>query len=129
MIKHPIPQTEWKKFGINAPEDAEKFRALYLPFVQLMQIMSHDNYKVVIDKTGHPDFTDLALLKSISLYSKILMALGRPGSPGAGPLNGFRATEIVNTYLVNFFNKYLKNKPAELLDGDKKVYPEVDIKR
>lgn len=106
-FKEPIPQAEWKNFGIKSPEDEKNFRALYLPFVQFMQIMSCDNYKIVIDKTGHPDFTDLALLKNSSLYSKILRTFGRPGTPGAGRANGFRVTEIVNNYLVNFFDKYL----------------------
>ena len=49
------------------------------------------------------------------------------GDPG--PMNGYRSTKIVNAYVLNFFDKYLKNNPSELLDDNNKKYPEVDLPR
>ncbi|EKD23389.1 MAG: hypothetical protein ACD_82C00074G0002 [uncultured bacterium] len=53
------------------------------------------------------------------------MRRGLFGGFGVGDIDGFRATEIVNAYLGSFFDKYLKGKPSELLDGKSKKYSEV----
>lgn len=37
--------------------------------------------------------------------------------------------EIVRAYVVAFFDKYLKNREAPLLDNVRKVFPEVDVDR
>ncbi len=68
-----------------------------------------DNYGVVkIEGTRHYDFSDLPL------FSPIAPQLGLKG-----PLNGQRVTEIVNTYLIDFFEMTLRGKPSELFDGSR----------
>ncbi|HNE02910.1 MAG TPA: hypothetical protein PLT08_00215, partial [Anaerolineales bacterium] len=54
----------------------------------------------------HYDFSDLPL------FSPIAPQLGLKG-----PLNGKRVTEIVNSYLIDFFEMTLKNKPSELFSN------------
>lgn len=61
---------------------------------------------ISIDGTMHYDFSDLPLLSPIA-----------PQLGLKGPLNGRRVTEIVNSYLVDFFEMTLNGKPSELFDG------------
>lgn len=44
-------------------------------------------------------------------------------------IDSMRAITIVNAYLLNFFDKYLKNKPSPLLDSDEKLFTEVEKKK
>ena len=43
----------------------------------------------------------------------------------AGPINAQRAFDIVNVYSQAFFDQHLEDRPAALLDGPSKQYPEV----
>lgn len=63
-----------------------------------------DSFGVIgIEGTKHFDFSDLPLLSPIA-----------PQLGLKGPLNGARVTEIVNTYLVDFFEMTLQNKASDL---------------
>jgi predicted dienelactone hydrolase len=64
--------------------------------------------------TRHYDFSDLPLL------SPIASQLGLKG-----PLSGLRVTEIVNSYLLDFFEMTLNHSPSELFDGSFDDYSEV----
>ena len=68
---------------------------------------------IAIHGTSHYDFSDLPMLSPIT-----------PQLGLKGPLNGERVTEIVNDYLISFFEATLKNQPTDLLDGPPE-YPEV----
>jgi dienelactone hydrolase len=87
----------------------------------LMDATGHNMYKITIQDTNHNAFSDMALIKEACLLSRPLQHLG------AGPLNGYRATKIVNSYLVSFFDKYLKDMAASSLDSDQSKYPEVEM--
>ncbi|NWF65318.1 MAG: hypothetical protein HXY38_13550 [Chloroflexi bacterium] len=69
---------------------------------------------IQIDGTKHFDFSDLPL------FSPIAPQLGLKG-----PLNGARVTEIVNAYLIDFFNLTLRGQESTLLNGNFNNYPEV----
>ena len=77
---------------------------------------------------GHIDLTDNALLIKYAapVFSRPLIKLVFVGPFGYGSIDGLRVTEIVNAYLVNFFNKYLKGQSSVLLNGVGKVYTEVE---
>lgn len=68
---------------------------------------------ITIQGTSHYDFSDLPMLSPIA-----------PQLGLKGPLNGRRVTEIVEDYLISFFESTLKTQPTDLLDGLPK-YPEV----
>jgi hypothetical protein len=59
----------------------------------------------------------------------IQFRLGLKSDFGVGSIDAYRVTTIVNHHLVQFFDKYLRHKPSELLDGNNKPYPEVEIRR
>jgi predicted dienelactone hydrolase len=71
---------------------------------------------ICINDTKHYDFTDLPL------FSPIASQLGLKG-----PLNGKRVTEIVNTYLIEFFEMSLNNKPSTLFEGGFDDFNEVRV--
>lgn len=60
---------------------------------------------ITITGTKHYDFSDLPLLSPIA-----------PQLGLKGPLNGKRVTEIVDAYLVDFFELTLKGIPSDLFD-------------
>jgi len=127
MVKtyeRPWTKDDWNKFRLGSLDEEKKFRATYLPaFKKFAQSKNHDFYTLVLDGADHMDFCDTTLQKQSALLARFL------GNFGAGYINGFRLTEIVNAYLVNFFDKYLKEQPSELLDGNCKGYEEVKIKQ
>lgn len=77
-----------------------------------------DSYgAIVINGTRHYDFSDLPLLSPIA-----------PQLGLKGPLKGARAVEIVNAYLLDFFEMTLKSNPSLLFDGEFANFPEVKLK-
>lgn len=118
---------DWKKNKINSQEEANKFKSSYLPaFEKLTKSNESDVYTFVLKGTEHMAFCDYAIFKHIP--SRIFVKLGLAGDMRVGSIDGFRATEIINAYLVSFFDKYLKGKSSQLLDGKSKKYPEVETK-
>ncbi|EGG37032.1 alpha/beta hydrolase family protein [Paenibacillus sp. HGF5] len=68
-----------------------------------------------IEGAGHYNFTDL------QLYSPLTRLTGMTGS-----MNGSRGAEIVNAYVLEFFNQHLRGmEESKLLTGPSEEYPEV----
>jgi hypothetical protein len=67
-----------------------------------------------IEGTTHYDFSDLPLLSPLT-----------PQLGLKGPINGQRVTEIVNDYLVSFFEMTLKEKASDLFDPENRKYEEI----
>lgn len=72
---------------------------------------------IVINGTKHFDFSDLPLLSPIA-----------PQLGLKGPLNGKRVTEIVDSYLLGFFEMTLNNKSSKLFDGSFDDFSEVKVR-
>jgi uncharacterized repeat protein (TIGR03803 family) len=77
-------------------------------------------YWVKLISTIHESFSDFDLVADST-------ALGSAfGTPMSGQfLAPFRVSQIVRTYLLSFFNKFLKGEDDHLLDGPSPAYPEV----
>jgi predicted dienelactone hydrolase len=75
-------------------------------FNQFQPNLSNSKGAISIDGTKHYDFSDLPLLSPIA-----------PQLGLKGPLNGKRVTEIVDAYLIDFFEMTLNNKPSTLFSG------------
>ena len=82
-------------------------------FKQFYSNLDPATHVIYIQGTAHYDFSDLPLLSPIA-----------PQLGLKGPLNGKRVTEIVDDYLISFFEMTLKDQPTDLFDGPSK-YPEV----
>ncbi len=87
-------------------------------FNQFYPNVSDSRGAISIDGTKHYDFSDLPLLSPIA-----------PQLGLKGPLNGKVVIKIVNSYLLNFFEMTLDNKPSQLFDGTFSTYQEVKIRK
>jgi hypothetical protein len=76
-------------------------------------------YMVNVNGFESSSYTDLSLWVSGDSEG---LALGLWGST-----NGLRAIQIVNTYMLAFFDKYLRGIDTPLLDGPSPDYPEVSL--
>lgn len=73
-------------------------------------------YGVIVRGSTHFDFTDLFLYSPVLKYTKAF-----------GPIDGYRMVNIINSYILAFFDEYLKGERSPLLDGSSPNYPEVTI--
>ena len=73
-----------------------------------------EGYFVQVLGMFHLNFTDTPYWSPIFSWMGI-----------TGPIDGQRAHDIVNAYSLAFFDRYLKGRPTELLDGPTTQYPEV----
>ena len=124
-------QKDWPRFRITSTNEAKMVISRYLAAAKLLsKNIGHDAYVFIVNNAGHIDFTDVTFCKSASLTSRLVakFRLGLKSDFGVGSIDSFKVTKIVNSYLVNFFDKYLKNQTSELLDGDGKRYAEVENK-
>lgn len=83
-------------------------------FNQFYPNVSDSKGAIRIDGTKHYDFSDLPLLSPLA-----------PQLGLKGPLSGRRVAVIVNSYLLDFFEMTLNNKPSELFDENFSTYQEV----
>ncbi len=86
-------------------------------FNQFQPNVSDSKGAIIINGTKHFDFSDLPLLSPIA-----------PQLGLKGPLNGKRVTEIVDSYLLDFFEMTLNNKPSTLFDGSFDDFSEVKVR-
>jgi predicted dienelactone hydrolase len=76
--------------------------------------LTDDGYLLTIAGTKHFDFSSFPLL------SPLTSVIGLKG-----PIDGNRVVEIVNTYSLAYFNRYLKGQNSSFLAGPSDAYPEV----
>jgi pimeloyl-ACP methyl ester carboxylesterase len=86
-------------------------------FNQFISHVPNSKGAISIDGTRHYDFSDLPMLSPIA-----------PQLGLKGPLNGQRVTEIVDSYLINFFEMTLNNKPSTLFNGGFVDFSEVKVR-
>lgn len=71
-------------------------------------------YGLFVNGTRHYNFADA------NIWSPVLRSVGLLGS-----IDGYRMLDILNSYVLAFFNEYLIGIASPLLDGPSPVYPEV----
>jgi len=108
MIHHDIEKT-------TKPEEQEQAKKwFYERFFQkvneLISSIGPDAYTIEFPEAKHMGFSDYAILKQASIWPWMFNYFG------TGPTNGFEMTGMVNTFLVSFFDKYLKGMPTEVLE-------------
>lgn len=68
-------------------------------------------YMITIQDATHSDFSDMPLIKEACILPSCMQSFT------TGKHNGFMLTGVINTLLVSFFNKYLKDKSSEILEN------------
>ncbi len=78
-------------------------------------------YQVVIHNSTHGNFGDLSLISPLAQYGKLI-------NPNVylGSIDQRRMIQIVNAYLLAFFDRHLKGQTAPLLHGPSADFPDVD---
>lgn len=76
--------------------------------------LEHEGRLIYIEGSEHYNYTDLQLYSPLASWAGI-----------TGKIKGARGAEIVNGYVLDFFDTQLKGKPSELLDRSPAAYPEV----
>ncbi len=76
--------------------------------------IGYNAYIIDLENIEHDTFSDSAILKYIALYPRKFNYFG------AGSGDGFAITKTINSYLVAFFDKYLKNQSSTILDAYRK---------
>jgi hypothetical protein len=71
-------------------------------------------YGLFIDGAKHYNFAD------VNIWAPFLKDIGYIGS-----IDGYRMLNIINAYILSFFNEYLRGIHSTLLDGPSLDYPEV----
>ncbi len=72
------------------------------------------NHVMTIIGADHYDFSDLPALSPLA-----------PQLGLKGPINGARVQQIIDTFVLAFFNQQFKNIPSALFDGPQAGYPDV----
>jgi platelet-activating factor acetylhydrolase isoform II len=81
--------------------------------------LSGPAHTLIIDGFRHADFTDLPLWPDMTPLVEASVI---------GSNDRLRAVQIINVYLVAFFDHYLKGQDEPLLGGPSADYPEVDFR-
>lgn len=118
----PFSDKELRQRNISREDEKQVKQAYEIGIPGVCSKVAHDVYHLSIRGTTHHTFCDLAILKRMLYFSKYF-------DLGVGKIDGLRVTEIINNYLVSFFDKYLKNRQAPLLDGHSLKYHEVTVKK
>jgi len=71
-------------------------------------------YGLYVNGTRHHNFADE------NIWSPMLRNFGLLGS-----IDGYRMLQLLNDYVLAFFNQHLKGVDSPLLDGPSSTYPEV----
>ncbi len=89
-------------------------RKKYMEYIPtLIKNMHFDAYYVEIPEADHGAFSDWVLLKDLPLYKENKALYNMEAVTGA--INGETMISIVNSYLLAFFNKFLKMKNEPIL--------------
>lgn len=81
---------------------------------RMRKAVDYGGQALYIDGTEHLNFTD------VQLVSPVFKLLG-----AAGPISPKRADAVIDAYMLDFFDTYLKGQKGELLQGTNSRYPEV----
>ncbi len=94
----------------------EEIRAHLTSMRAVYESLPGDGYFVKVDGIFHIDFTDTPL------WSPLFSWIG-----ACGPIETGRAIQIINTYTLAFFDRYVKGEDAALLDGPSSQFSEVTL--
>lgn len=105
-------------FEMDRNSDDEVTKSLSDELHIMKKVIEHEGDVIYIEGTQHFNFTDL------QFYSELVKLSGITGD-----INGKRGSNIVNEYVLDFFNKQLKGTGGDLIQGPNDLYPGGEICR
>jgi predicted dienelactone hydrolase len=120
-VEPEVPEPEEGEEGTDPEAQAREQAAVMQELIEmvesdyrsLVESSTGDRYRVTVQGASHGHFSDLVLFA--------------PSAPGQ--LEAARAHEILNALTLQFFDKYLRDRAAPLLDGQDRPFPEVELER
>lgn len=109
LAKRGRTRAQWEEMGRQG-------QAMWSLFVQKSKNVPV--YSVKINGAGHMSYSDAPFVMPDTINRF-----------GGRIIEASRGFEIMTTYIREFFDKYLKGKSSNLLDGPKSSYPEVSAER
>ena len=88
----------------------------------VIQQMTNDAYLARISGTVHWSHSDMPMIADKATMQSLFGGQTVPDHP---VIDGVRVNQIVSTYVVSFFKKYLRGDDDHLLDGPPSHFPEV----
>ncbi|MEW6402464.1 MAG: hypothetical protein AB1649_11745 [Chloroflexota bacterium] len=114
VLENGLSQPAFFMFSQVWSDDTDsRNNQLFFPFYEKAQ---QPLGVLAIQGTRHYDFTDLPMLSPIA-----------PQLGLKGPINGREMVQIMNSYLLAFFDQTLRGKSSELLSSPSPEFPEVKI--
>jgi Platelet-activating factor acetylhydrolase, isoform II len=113
-ITRPASSMRLERQKAGGWSEAEIYQTLTTMRAVFAKSLPGDGYYMQVPGMFHVNFTDIPYL------SPLAAQLGL-----AGPIDAQRAHDIVNAYSLAFFDQHLEDRPAALLAGPSKHYPEV----
>jgi hypothetical protein len=107
----PMPEEMLKAYNWSRKDEERNMQLTLLPAVnRLAQAIGKDVYKIVIRGAKHATFTDKALLDHNELDTNMI--------------DGVLAHTIISSYVRMFFDVYLKQHDASLLNESALRWPD-----
>ncbi|RDU25228.1 alpha/beta hydrolase family protein [Anaerosacchariphilus polymeriproducens] len=111
VLERSYTTEDLKKMGFTREQYEKAKDEMLLPYKATAKNGGNVLY---IKNTKHYNFTDLQLVSPLIRFTGM-----------TGNIDGERASYIVNQYVLDFFNKHLKNIDGKLLEGPNQKFPEV----
>ncbi|PZD96655.1 dienelactone hydrolase [Paenibacillus sambharensis] len=107
---------ELQEMGATREEIEQETRDAEVEISHFQNTARHGGYILYVEGMSHYNFADVQFL------TPILQLIGMTGE-----INPATAASIVNSYTLDFFDRYLKDKDGDLLEGPSETFPEVKI--
>lgn len=122
MSKRPFTEQELS-YRKMTKGDEKTVKHLYSDNIPILcGNIKNDVYCVLLKGAGHYTFSDMPLLRKMSLILRYF------NFNLVGTIEPYKAIKITNSYVLEFFNKYLKQEKSPLLD-ELRADPEVSVKK
>lgn len=116
MNDYVYTDEELKEMGVAREWKDKETKDKKVELEHIRKVVENGGQIAYIQNSEHLNFTD------VQFFSPIFKMFG-----ATGKINTERADSIVNAYTLNFFDKFLKNKPGSLLKEPNIKYPEVKV--
>ncbi|WP_433945108.1 alpha/beta hydrolase family protein [Paenibacillus sp. SN-8-1] len=114
MDNHTYTEAELKRMGSTREWEDQVTEDKKLELERMRDTVAAGGQFLYIDKTEHLNFAD------VQFISPIFKLLGITGK-----IAPERANTVINAYMLDFFDKYLKNQGGILMKGPDSRFPEV----
>lgn len=113
---HVYSDQELKKIGVTREWKTEDTNYIKAELKLMRNSADIGGQTIYIENSSHLNFTDA------QFFSPIFKLFGATGN-----IDPQRANTIVNSYILDFFNKYLKNENGSLITEPNNSFPEVNF--